>query len=712
MISMTLEKIRKLKKINRRLILCYTFCLICILLTVFLNSSRAAVVIENDSEVETNTELTYYLDVTYDGVDRQGKESSNTVVSEIQSGYIYVEDEIPAGLTFQRFVTSTNGTIGSVARGDETKTCTGKVVDDTNEDTATTGRWNTAKTEYTYHGLHYNTTTGKVTFQVKNLQAGCKLTVGIVTLTPSTIDDKSTPDIVETRRDFYNFATAREKTQTVNSNTVHVFMGKEFGIELNKVKYVYENDVPDGAPTAPSETSYVVNTKVQVATTPVVEGYEFSGWTTTDVTVDSSTNKFIMPNKDVTFKGTFTKIDIPEYKVTYKVNNAPKNYIAPSEKSYAKGDTVTVDSLKTNTIINGYKFLGWTITTASGTEIKLSTNDNTFAMPEEDVTITGNFEEVKYKVTYKFTGEVMPDNAATLLPQTKTYAPGTKVTLEKISNVDGYKFLGWNKDETFTMPNSNVTVYGEWRKEKGTFTLRIDKEIEDSKQYFQEGEDVVFVITVYNDNDFDVTDVKLQEDINNVLKYTGEVDTTNSMIITIDKIKAKDSVKIYTKHTVKSTDKDVVDSPVEILGGLAEDYELSEKEEDKKNYKDSATYKKQQPLQICNKVDKNPSNTIFQIHIVGISNNYDTWIQLQNDGECKKIYLDPSKYKISEVIPQEFNIKQVTGNITSNNATLEIPEGTRNSTNNYVITFINEYKKKGFFHSSGRVINKVEQQKS
>ena len=40
--------------------------------------------------------------------------------------------------------------------------------------------------------------------------AGCSLTVGIITHTPSTVDDPSTA-YVEVRRDFYNSATAGER---------------------------------------------------------------------------------------------------------------------------------------------------------------------------------------------------------------------------------------------------------------------------------------------------------------------------------------------------------------------------------------------------------------------------------------------------------------------------------------------------------------------
>mgnify|MGYP002509399003 CR=1 FL=1 len=41
------------------------------------------------------------------------------------------------------------------------------------------------------------------------------------------------------------------------------------------------------------------NNEVSVAMEPTVEGYTFSGWTTTDVTINNG--KFIMPNNNVTF---------------------------------------------------------------------------------------------------------------------------------------------------------------------------------------------------------------------------------------------------------------------------------------------------------------------------------------------------------------------------------------------------------------------------
>ena len=79
----------------------------------------------------------------------------------------------------------------------------GKVTDDTPE---SNGEWNADNTEYTYHGLHYNANTRTVSFKVDNLQAGCVLTVGVITRTPASVNG---------RVDFYNYGTARDEETTV-----------------------------------------------------------------------------------------------------------------------------------------------------------------------------------------------------------------------------------------------------------------------------------------------------------------------------------------------------------------------------------------------------------------------------------------------------------------------------------------------------------------
>ena len=172
--------------------------------------------LSDDVRVDEDSTLTYYLKVKYDGVDRQGISSSDSVVSEVRSDMTFVSDKVPDGLIFQKFVTSGTGSIGAVRRSDGVTACSGQVIDDTS---STTG-WINSNTEYVYHGLHYTVADRTVRFKVKNLQAGCQLQVGIETKTPILSAGQN-------RVDFYNTAGFLEGDLSGKSNTTHHFIGRE-----------------------------------------------------------------------------------------------------------------------------------------------------------------------------------------------------------------------------------------------------------------------------------------------------------------------------------------------------------------------------------------------------------------------------------------------------------------------------------------------------
>lgn len=665
----------------------FALAVLSILQTIFVGKSFATL-LDNDVEVKENSELIYYLNVSYDGVDKNGVKSDSTTVSEIKSGVLKVEDKIPEGLEFIGFVTTDDGSIGAVKRADGTS-CPGKVIDDTNEASNDTGTWNVGNTEYTYHGLHYDANTRTVTFEVKNLKAGCELTVGIKTKTP-TVDDPTTPER-EIRRDFYNFATAREKGLTVKSNTVHAFMGSEFATLYN-VNYEYTGTVPDGAPSAPSTSSYAAGTTVGVAKDVSVEGYTFSGWTTSDATIIS--NSFKMPSGDVTLRGTFT--ENTKYKVTYALNGTtPDGYILPNEKSYYPESVIDVDSLKEGDVFNGYRFLGWTTS-----DVTIS-SDRDFRIPSKNVTLTGEFEEVTYKVMYQFYDTVLPPNANNYLPATREYKPGTTVTTENVmSEPSGYKFLGWYKESSFEMPEHDVTIYGEWKVQTGTFEPTITKTVSSTKSYYRLGDIVEFRITITNPETFAIKNVIVKENTEGSVFRAGTGYTVLSdHVANIDTIPAGGSINLTAIYTVSASDSGTITNTAEIKGALADNnYELKDKD-----YIATATFKIQSQIKICKTVSGTYNENTFQFHITGNTNYYETWVTLEND-ECETIFVEPSTYKINEIVPQEYRIKNVAGSITTNNSNLVVAEGS-----NYEITYTNEFVKKGFLHSFGRVVNKVEQ---
>ena len=490
----------------------------------------------------------------YDGKDKNLVMSSDDAVADIRSDYIYVEDKLPDGLTFVGFVESENGSIGAVRRNDSSTACGGYVVDGVD-------------------GLVYNESTRVVSFKIKNLQAGCKITVGIITKTPFLGNDN--------RMDFYNTAFGQGNNVTISSNTVHVFMGRE-NETLYKVNYAYEGDVPENAPALPEEMSYAEGNTVGVMNNISVPGYTFTGWTSDDVIINNSS--FTMPAKTVTLRGSFT--ESTTYTVSYSLSGTlkPDGYVVPTEKRHSAGEEVRVDSLKAGDVISGYRFLGWQTTNATVDE------DGIFQMPAQDVSFVGQFEQMKYKVSYQFKGTVLPENADSLLPAEQTYVPGENVSIAANPTAAGFQFLGWYKSSSFEMPEEDVIIYGEWMQSSGTFAPTITKVISNPSTtgYYKSGDKVQFNITVTNPATFPITDVMLHEDED--VNFISGTDYTllNDSYVRIASIPAGGSVTINAEYTVGDQHYIEIVKTVELTGALAENNYLLDTT---REYKASATIK-------------------------------------------------------------------------------------------------------------------------
>ncbi len=525
----------------------------------------------DDVRVDVDADLTYYLNVKEDGIDATGIESSDAQIANVLGGRVNVTDKIPEGLVFQGFVTTSDGTIGAVSRADNSIQCPGKVIDDTNEETVDTGTWNNDHTEYYYHGLHYNANTRTVSFSAEKIKAGCQLTVGIITKTPTTIDDPNTTPI-ETRRDFYNTAFAAEKDITAISNTVHAFIGNS-SATLYDVTYAYEGNIPAGAPTTPSEESYAQDSTVPVNANPVLEGYTFSGWTTTDATVTDGT--FPMPNRNVRLVGLWTKNpESTKYNVTYVINGEkPADFMPPVQKQYEAGVSVPLDSTEKDANIDGYRFSGWSTSDATLSETG-------FIMPSQDVTIVGSFERISYKVCYAFEGAIIPTGAS--VPPCEDHYPGDTVTTAANPVATGYDFLGWYKNATFTMPEEDVTIYGEWAETLGNFAPEISKSIIDVRNEYIYGETVKFKITVHNPESFAIKDVYLQEELDGAVftaSATNSYELKTNTIAVIPSIPANSSVDVYAEYKVTENRAQTLTNIVELTGALADSHTLDTSQE-------------------------------------------------------------------------------------------------------------------------------------
>ena len=234
--------------------------------------------------------------------------------------------------------------------------------------------------------------------------------------------------------------------------------------------------------------------------------------------------------------------------------------------------------------------------------------------------------------------------------------------------------------------------------QKGTFEPTITKEVVGEKTYYRSGDTITFKITIKNNATFAIKDITVRENTEGVNFKTGTNYTLlTDRIASITSIPAGGKIELYSTYKVKSTDSVSINNKVELLGAAADNnYEIADKE-----YIATATVPLQSRIKICKKIDGVSVDNTFQFEIN--NTNYNTWINLNKD-ECKTLYVDPGTYEIREIIPQEYEIKTVTG--------LTIDEfgiGTLNVTagSDYEVTFTNTFKKKGFLHSTGRIVNKV-----
>ena len=122
------------------------------------------------------------------------------------------------------------------------------------------------------------------------------------------------------------------KTTFTSGNKTFEFPvpGVKGTIPSYQVKYEYKGDVPTGAlAQLPADETHKMHTDVTVAAEPKLDGYVFSGWTTTDAAV-SSDGKFKMPGQNVTLTGSWTLRSNLSYTVNYYWNGTTDK-VAPSK---------------------------------------------------------------------------------------------------------------------------------------------------------------------------------------------------------------------------------------------------------------------------------------------------------------------------------------------------------------------------------------------
>ena len=233
---------------------------------------------------------------------------------------------------------------------------------------------------------------------------------------------------------------------------------------LQEYAVTIDANIINGTVTA-DDTVATAGTIVNLTATPD-NGYSFGEWIVTTVNtpapeiVTVTNNSFVMPASEVNISATFTP---NSYNITLNpgtggtivisINDSPGIPLSTTAEYNSVIDIIAVPHV-------GYSVGGFVVTNADGSVIP--TPNDSFIMPANDVTITGNFIPNEYTITYM-------DGNTVLAVDTFTY----RATVTPIADPtkEGYTFTGWNPELPTTMPDSNLTVDAQWQINSYNITL-------------------------------------------------------------------------------------------------------------------------------------------------------------------------------------------------------------------------------------------------
>ncbi len=193
--------------------------------------------------------------------------------------------------------------------------------------------------------------------------------------------------------------------------------------------------------------------KVSLPSLSLSQGYVFAGWYDNETFNGDPLTEVIAGNADASY---WAKCIYAPYSIT--VTAADHGSASANVSKAAAGDTITLTAIPEE----GYQLVRWEVEP----ENVIIGENNTFTMPESNVTIRAVFDKTRYQVTVKNDGK----GSGTAMPSTA--AAGDTITLTATPN-EGYEFLTWildgtyddvNIDDpnspttTFTMPAHDVTI--------------------------------------------------------------------------------------------------------------------------------------------------------------------------------------------------------------------------------------------------------------
>ena len=231
-------------------------------------------------------------------------------------------------------------------------------------------------------------------------------------------------------------------TYTPNNGALTIYTGVVNGdvvitATATAKSYTITYTLNGGTNHASNPATYTVEDAITLQA-PTRNGYNFAGWTGTDLASATTNVTFSDKTGDRSYTATWTIIN---YTITYNLAGGTNHASNPT--TYTVEDTITLRAPTRN----GYNFAGWT-----GTELASATTNVTFSDKTGDRSYTATWTIINYTITYTLGSNVVnhPSNPA-------TYTVEDTITLKAPIKDGGYIFGGWTGSNGET-PETSVTI--------------------------------------------------------------------------------------------------------------------------------------------------------------------------------------------------------------------------------------------------------------
>jgi uncharacterized repeat protein (TIGR02543 family) len=215
---------------------------------------------------------------------------------------------------------------------------------------------------------------------------------------------------------------------------------------VHTVSYVVENGDD-------TDVAYRYGQLIAQPSTPVKDGYTFSGWKTSRDLSEEFVFGVPMPDKDITVYGALIPNNNTGFEVEHYYQNTTGEGYSLKEREDKTGTTdETVDIGDFVKLIDGITFEKSTVDGETTGSAKIKGDGS--------LVIKIYYTRNEYTITFKVqNGE----------DSQETYRFGQDIELPVASARDGYTFSGWKSDEALTeefnlttMPSRNILVYGKY----------------------------------------------------------------------------------------------------------------------------------------------------------------------------------------------------------------------------------------------------------